>query len=280
MSDALRKEEEDLSASGDGQNGADTTADRTVLPWRARNGGIQARAPKTALLVARRIVREIERMELAPGDKLPPEKVMFQNYQVGRGTLREALRFLELQGILSLKPGPGGGPVVERPDASNLATLLVLLLQFSDARYQSVVEARSGLEPIMAELAARRITPEGLADLAESVSTMERHLNDHSVFLEANRRFHDIIAWSSGNALFGYLVDALIGVLDGTALGIEYPAHRRGPILKAHQRIYLALEQHDPDAAREAMREHIGEYVRYAERKFPEVLKRRVIWET
>ena len=89
-------------------------------------------------------MRDIERMELAPGDKLPPEKVMFQNYQVGRGTLREALRFLELQGILSLKPGPGGGPVVERPDASNLATLLVLLLQFSDARYQTVVEARSG----------------------------------------------------------------------------------------------------------------------------------------
>src|SRR5437867_3164133 len=225
MSDALRKDDQDLSASADGQNGADTAADRAVLPWRARNGGSQARAPKTALLVARRIVRDIERMDLGPGDKLPPEKIMFQEYQIGRGTLREALRFLELQGILSLKPGPGGGPVVERPDASNLATLLVLLLQFSDARYQTVVEARSGLEPIMAELAARRITPEGLVDLAESVSTMERHLDDHSVFLEANKRFHDIIAWSSGNALFGYLVDALIGVLDGTALGIEYPAH-------------------------------------------------------
>jgi GntR family transcriptional regulator, transcriptional repressor for pyruvate dehydrogenase complex len=281
MSDPFIDEDEELSDVDDGQLSSGSDTDRVLLPWRIRNGNVQARAPKTALLVARRIVRDIERMNLAPGDKLPPEKLMFQEYQVGRGTLREALRFLELQGILSLKPGPGGGPVVERPDASNLATLLVLLLQFSDARYQTVIEARSGLEPIMAELAAQRITPAALGELAATISTMATHVNDdHPDFLEANKRFHDIIAWSSGNALFGYLVDALIGVLDGTALGIEYPAHRRGPIHKAHQRIYQALEQHDPPAARGAMRDHIGEYVRYAERKFPQVLNRRVIWET
>jgi GntR family transcriptional regulator, transcriptional repressor for pyruvate dehydrogenase complex len=259
---------------------ANGASDRRAFPWRNnRDEGIPPRAPKTALLVARRIVRDIERMDLAPGDKLPPEKVMFQEYQIGRGTLREALRFLELQGILSLKPGPGGGPVVERPDASNLATLLLLLLQFSDARFSSVVQARSALEPIMAELAAPRISPEAIADLAETISSMELHLDD-SVFLEANKRFHDIIAWSSGNPLFGYLVDALMGILDGTALGIEYPSHRRGPILKAHQRIYDALRLRQSHAAREAMQAHIDEYVRYAERKFPEVLSRRVVWDT
>src|SRR5713226_3607467 len=138
-SDAPINLEADL-LSGSAQTDSGAAADRPVLVWSARDGAIQERAPKTALLVARRIVRDIERLELVPGDKLPPEKEMFQQYQVGRGTLREALRFLELQGILSLKPGPGGGPVVERPDASNLATLLVLL-QFSDARYQTVVEA-------------------------------------------------------------------------------------------------------------------------------------------
>jgi GntR family transcriptional repressor for pyruvate dehydrogenase complex len=68
----------------------------------------QSRAPKTAMIVARRIVRDIDRLSLGPGDKLPPERVMLEEYQVGRGTLRESLRFLELQGIISLKPGPGG----------------------------------------------------------------------------------------------------------------------------------------------------------------------------
>src|SRR5579863_4724994 len=97
----------------------------------------ESHAPKTATIVARRIVRDIDRLSLEAGDKLPPERVMLEEYQVGRGTLRESLRFLELQGIISLKPGPGGGPVVERPEATSLATSL-MLLQFADAQYRVV----------------------------------------------------------------------------------------------------------------------------------------------
>ena len=125
----------------------------------------KSHAPKTAMIVARRIVRDIDRLSLRQGDKLPPERVMLEEYQVGRGTLRESLRFLELQGIISLKPGPGGGPVVEQPEASSLATSLMLLLQFSDAQYRVVAEARVALEPMMARLAAERMTPESLAEL-------------------------------------------------------------------------------------------------------------------
>lgn len=107
---------------------------------------------------------------------------------------------------------------------------------------------------------------------------MEAGLDDQATFLEANKRFHDIIAWSSDNALFGYLVDALADILDGTMLGIDYPAHRRTAILRAHRSILDALERKDPDAAEETMAKHIGEYARYAERKFPDVLARRVVW--
>src|SRR4051812_17506063 len=118
------------------------------------------RPQKMALIVAQRIVRDIERQGLGPGDKLPPERMMMENYEAGRGTLRESLRFLELQGVLSFKPGPGGGPVIEKPSAENLATTLTLLLQFDDARYRVIAEAREAFEPVMAQLAARRITPE------------------------------------------------------------------------------------------------------------------------
>ena len=238
----------------------------------------ESHAPKTAMIVARRIVRDIDRLSLRQGDKLPPERVMLEEYQVGRGTLRESLRFLELQGIISLKPGPGGGPVVEQPQASSLATSLMLLLQFTDAQYRVVAEARVALEPMMARLAADRMTPESLAELSETVKAMEAGLDDQTMFLEANKRFHDIIAWSSENALFGYLVDAFADILDGTMLGIDYPAHRRAAILRAHRSILDAMERKDSNAAEETMAKHIGEYMRYAERKFPEVLTRRVVW--
>src|SRR5437660_9252231 len=79
------------------------------------------RPPKAAMLVAQRIVRHIVRGNLQAGDLLPPERVMLETYQTGRGTLREALRLLEFQGVIALKPGPRGGPVVLNPDASHLA---------------------------------------------------------------------------------------------------------------------------------------------------------------
>jgi GntR family transcriptional repressor for pyruvate dehydrogenase complex len=236
------------------------------------------RPQKTAMLVAQRIVADINRRGNTVGDRLPPERVMLEEYDVGRGTLRESLRFLELQGVISLKPGPGGGPVVQQPDASSLATSLTLLLQFANAPFRTIAEARIGLEPMMAQLAAERMSDVLLQDLKFSVDNMHEHLDNQSVFLEENKRFHDVIAHGSGNALFGNLVDALLGILDGSAIGIDYPEIRRAAVHKAHLKIYEAIASHDPAASAEAMNDHIQQYVKYAEKKFPEVLDAPIVW--
>jgi GntR family transcriptional regulator, transcriptional repressor for pyruvate dehydrogenase complex len=236
------------------------------------------RPQKTAVLVAQRIVADIQRRGNKVGDRLPPERVMLEEYNIGRGTLRESLRFLELQGIIVLKPGPGGGPIVQQPDGSGLATALTLLLQFENAPYRTVTEARTALEPMIARLAATRMSEEQLAELKYSVDQMQESLGDEDVFLEMNQRFHDIIAHNSGNALFGHLIDTLLGMMDGTAIGVDYPEHRRKAIHKAHATIYEALAKRDPDAAEDAMHQHILEYANYVQRKFPEVLNTPVSW--
>jgi DNA-binding FadR family transcriptional regulator len=235
---------------------------------------------KTALLLARRIVRDIEQNNLVPGDRLPPERVMTETYQAGRGTLRESLRFLELEGVLSFKPGPGGGPVIESPDAANLATTLTLLLQFDHARYRVVSEARQAFEPVMAQLAAQRIQAKELAELEQTLIDMETDIGDVDAYLFNNRRFHEIIAWASGNSLFGFLVDVMVGAMDisGAAQGIEYPVRRRNAVLAVHRRIYEAIRDGDSEQAGEAMRQHIAEYVTYAERKFPAALDKLIKW--
>ena len=236
------------------------------------------RPQKTALLLAQRIVGDIHRRGAQVGDRLPPERVMLVEYGVGRGTLREALRVLELQGVLSLRPGPGGGPIVQQPDASGLAASLTLLLQFAKAPFRTIAEARSGLEPMMAQLAAERMSDQLVADLKSSVDNMHEHLGNQQIFLEENKRFHDVIAHGSGNAMFGYLVDALLGILDGSAIGIDYPEVRRSAVHKAHLKIYEAIASRDPAASAEAMHDHIRQYVKYAERKFPEVLDAPIVW--
>lgn len=237
------------------------------------------RPQKTAMIVAQRIVSEITADGLGPGSMLPSERVMLEEYSVGRGTLREALRFLEFQGVVAMKPGPGGGPVVRQPDASHLGNTIVLLLQFSAAPFRTIAEARVALEPMIAYLAAQHITDEALEQLARSVEIMQANLENRTVFLEENERFHDVIAWSSNNALFGYLVDSMLGILDGTVLGIDYPPHRRKAIVVAHQQILGTLQARDPEAAQESMRSHIQAYVNYAEKKYPDILDQTISWD-
>jgi len=237
------------------------------------------RPPKAAMLVAQRIMRDVVAGGLKPGDLLAPERTMLEKYQTGRGTLREALRLLEFQGVIALKPGPRGGPVLQSPNASHLASTLVLLMQLKQAPFRSIVEVRTAMEPMISRLAAERMGDEALGELSKTIDQMRENLDNQDIFLDANKRFHDIIAWSSGNPLFGYIVDSLLGILDGTIIGIDYPGHRRVAILKAHDEIFQALSSRDPAAAEDRMREHIDAYVRYAERKFPELMDQVVRWD-
>jgi GntR family transcriptional repressor for pyruvate dehydrogenase complex len=238
-----------------------------------------ARPQKAAMLVAQRIMRDVITDRLQPGDLLLPERTMLEKYQTGRGTLREALRLLEFQGVIALKPGPRGGPVLQDPDSTHLASTLVLLMQFQKAPLRSIVEARAALEPMISRLAAERMSDETLAELGATIDRMRDHLDHSDVFLDADRRFHDIIAWSSGNPLFGYIVDSLLGIMHGTVIGNDHPRPRRTAILKAHDEIHQAMRDRDPDGAEARMRDHIHAYVSYAEKKFPEVLDQVIRWD-
>ncbi len=237
------------------------------------------RPQKTALLLAQRIVRDVVRGQLQTGDRLPPEHLMLETYSVGRSTLREALRFLEFQGVLALKPGPNGGPVLLDPDSSHLASVLILLLEIKREPFRAIVEVRTALEPVISCRAAAGITDEALGKLQQSIADMRAGIRDQEAFFESNRRFHGTIAWASGYALFGYLVDSLLGIADGPALGMDYPDSRRRSILRAHERIYEALARRDPRESETRMREHLEAYTRFAEKQYPEILDRVVSWD-
>jgi GntR family transcriptional regulator, transcriptional repressor for pyruvate dehydrogenase complex len=239
------------------------------------------RPKKTALILAQRIVKDIDRQGLGRGDKLPAEKLMMESYGAGRGTLRESLRYLELQGVLSFKQGPGGGPVVEKPTADNLATTLTLLLQFEHAPCRVMVDARAAFEPVMAQLAAERIGAEGLTCLEQSLTEMEADIDGTEPFVAANAEFHNTIAWSSGNPLFGFLIEAMVGAMDlsGASHDAADTTRRRQVVLAAHREIFEAIKSGDRTLAGESMSKHIEEYVTYAQRKFPQALSQPITWD-
>ncbi|MDF9715335.1 FadR family transcriptional regulator [Nocardioides sp. ChNu-153] len=236
------------------------------------------RPQKTALLLAQRIVGDIHQRGNRAGDRLPPERVMLEEYSVGRGTLRESLRFLELQGVISLRPGPGGGPVVQQPRASNLAHSLTLLLQFEHASFRTVVEARGTLEPVMAQLAAQRMSDEQIVELGRSVETREEQPGDEGAVRQQDRQFHGAIAHGSGNAALGCLVDALLETLHGSATGVDLPDTHRSAVDDAHRAIYASIAARDPARSAAAMRDHLAAHLEHAERTFPDVLDAPVTW--
>ena len=113
------------------------------------------RTMKTSERVALDIVHDIVAQGLGTGARLALEAAMAQQYGVSRASLREALRLLEVQGLIHLKPGPGGGPAVGTVEPANLARTASLYFHLGAATYGQLMQAQVLIEPLCAQLAAQ-----------------------------------------------------------------------------------------------------------------------------
>src|SRR6185369_14957329 len=153
---------------------------------------------------------------MRPGDRYFSEADALRRHGVARGTLREALRFLEMQGVITVRAGPGGGSMVGRPGWPNLASMLALLLQFDQAPLKHVLEARKVIEPGIAELAARNATPEEVQAMAADLDAIEANLGDFRRFAEFYHRFWCAFAASTHNSVLALLSPALRALINST----------------------------------------------------------------
>ena len=165
------------------------------------------RAIKVAESVAREIVRDAATLE--PGSTLPGEVAMREQYGVSRGSLREALRILEAQGLITIKPGPGGGPVLASANPESLARMQSLHFHLMGARHVDLLAARVCLEPQLVRMAAEREIREPLEVLRDFMpSGAFAELTD-SDFLDKSKSFHAIVCSLSGNPVLDMLAQSL-----------------------------------------------------------------------
>jgi DNA-binding FadR family transcriptional regulator len=238
----------------------------------------ERRRLKAAEAIAQQIVDDISDEQLPAGARLPGEKDMLARFDAGRGTLRESLRFLEMNGAIRLKAGPAGGPIVRRPDGLDFAAILGLFVQSRGLPFKELVTARLTVEPELAAMAATSIAPEQLLELKDSVDGMRAFLDDEQNFLAENDRFHTIVAAAAGNDLLTLLTSSLHEITDGTSLGVSYPMARREGVLRSHEAVYQAIADGDAEGARWTMRQHLQRFQRRIEQDLPEVGDRIVRW--
>ncbi|MBO6582523.1 MAG: FadR family transcriptional regulator [Hyphomonas sp.] len=232
---------------------------------------------KRALTLAQDIVRDIEAGAHVVGDRLAREDEMLARYDVARATLREALRFLELQGVIHLQLGRSGGPVVARPQTGDFANNLSLILQFMEADLRGLLELREAIAPNVAAYAAQRATTGDLSALADCLKELERN-EASSQFEELNRRFHDMLGWASGNPLFGLLTSALHMLTREFSLSLGYSAQERAVQLRFLRRVLEAVRKGDAEGARQAMARLVAGSASYLAERSPELVSQKVKW--
>jgi GntR family transcriptional repressor for pyruvate dehydrogenase complex len=236
------------------------------------------RVEKVPELVARRILRDIVDRGLSTGDHLPQEASMISQFGVGRASLREALRILETHGLIRMRTGAGGGPVVTDVSSTEFGRMTSLYLFRAGGTYEELIEARLVIEPMMVRLAAERLTDETAQRLRDVVEEGEALADaPATIWYAISERFHAVIAGMTGNHVLDLFSAALVSI-ERRHLGPVYQPGDRAAALKVHRRIAEAILAQNASQAEQLARRHILEVERTLRDKYQVLLEERIHW--
>ena len=206
--------------------------------------------------IVEQIEESIRKGRLRPGDQLPPERELAQQFGVSRTAVREAVRALHEQQLVEAYSGKGTFVTDGRPSA--IRRSLGSLVKNGRAKATAyLLEVREILEPEIAALAASRIEEQGLAALRDAVAEMDRSYDDPDAFVEADLDFHLALAEAAGNPVILSLLDSIVDLLreQRTRICMLRGGPERGQA--HHKRILKVVAARDRDKARAAMRAHM-----------------------
>jgi len=191
---------------------------------------------------------------LTPGTKLPPERELAAHFKVARSSLRQALKVLEIMGVITQKVGDGS--YLNRDASSVLAVPMEFLFLLDDTSVQELTELRFLMEPALAAKAAERATSDDIALLRQSITDLEHSERDRVKLVASDLLFHRAIFQASGNRLIGRLFHtihrAMLNMIMVTSqlVDLEHTLDFHKPILEA-------IERRDAQLASRLMTAHL-----------------------
>lgn len=228
---------------------------------------MKLRVPKRVKL-ADQIVDSVKRWivvnQMQPGDKLPNERELMERFECSKGTVREALKSLEVQGLISVKTGPNGGAVLECVPYAKASELLRSFLHFEQPSGSEIYALRTLIEPEIAALATTRMTESDLVTLESLVKrceappqTFEERIDQRIAELE----FHVLLAQRCGNPILGFIGRFVNDMIRDLVIfkKAALPEQREFSCanFSYHVKLLDAFRSKDANAARLLMHEHM-----------------------
>jgi GntR family transcriptional regulator, transcriptional repressor for pyruvate dehydrogenase complex len=204
------------------------------------------------------VAKQIERLilkKLKPGDKLPSERELAEMLQVSRSSIRDAIRGLELIGLV--EPRQGSGTIVRELSTESLVNPIANALKHRHEMVTELLDFRKMLEPPLAARAATHASPEETAEMEEILRRQEERQAKGEAAIAEDAEFHYSIALASGNSVVLKVIDTIMDLLRDTRERSLQVEGRSQKSLIAHRKILAAIKRHDGEAAKAAMRRHI-----------------------
>jgi len=247
--------------------------------WReARRAGSVA-AEKVSMRVARMIVRQVRDQNLDPGTPLPSEVQMASSYNAGRSSIREALRILEVQGLITIKTGPGGGPSIIEPTTADTGKMLSLHMNMRGCTFGELGKARLEIDPILAFHAAQNASPtsiERMRDVVEMARLVSS--SNNAEWARIASMFNSVIAAASGNSVLALVSGTLRAIYAERITSLTYTAKMRDDAISRYRAIIDAIEKRDCKAAQKNMFDLINNSLNQMVKRHPEILDDVVDW--
>lgn len=204
------------------------------------------------------VAKQIERLilkKLQPGDKLPSERELAETLGVSRSSIRDAIRSLELIGMV--EPRQGAGTVVREISASSVVTPIATVLTHQRQAVSELLDFRKMLEPPLAARAASHASDEEIQEMEQVLSRQEEKLKRGELAVEEDSEFHYSVAMASENSVVLKVLDVLMDLLRDTRERSLQVEGRPQKSLAGHRRVLAAIKRRDPAGAEIAMRRHI-----------------------
>jgi DNA-binding FadR family transcriptional regulator len=211
-------------------------------------------------LVFDAIEQQIVGGSLKPGDVLPTETHLAEQFGVNRSTVREGIRMLEESGLVQRKSGKR--LQVTLPQLLDMAARTSRLLKLHEVTFRELWEASTAIEPVVARYAAERITAPEIEALEQNLAAMEKAVSDPVEVVRLDIEFHDLIAQAARNRALGLAREpiSLLFMPAGRAILPRLGTQKR--IIDAHRALLKALKAHDADEAESWMRRHFADFKR------------------